>query len=120
MVFGEGLPAVKHKLDVLKRHCDDLKRDFTKIEKSLFIMACVAETEQEMKQREAQVVAALGTDVLLKMGRASGTIGTAERVAETLRRYQDLGFDYFIAMFPYQQDREMLQRFAETVVPRLR
>ena len=47
-------------------------------------------------------------------------IGTAEQVAETLRGYQDLGFDYFIAMFPYTQDKEMLQRFAETVVPKLR
>ena len=120
MVFGQDFSAVKHKLDVLKRHCDDVKRDFTKIEKSLFIMTCVTETEQEMKQREAQLAAALRTDVLLKMGRASGTIGTAEQVAEALRGYQDLGFDYFIAMFPYQQDREMLQRFAETVIKRLR
>ena len=119
MVFGYQVPAVKQKLDVLKRHCDELKRDFTKIEKSLFIMACVAETEEEMRRREAQMAAALGTDVIFNMGRASGTIGTAEQVAETLRGYQDLGFDYFIAMFPYKQDKEMLQRFVETVVPKL-
>ena len=120
MVFGHRLPAVKQKLDALARHCDDLGRDFTKIDKSMFIMTCVAETEKEMKQREAQMAAALGTDLIFKMGRASGTIGTAEQVAETLRGYQELGFDYFIAMFPYPQDREMLQRFVETVLPKLR
>jgi alkanesulfonate monooxygenase SsuD/methylene tetrahydromethanopterin reductase-like flavin-dependent oxidoreductase (luciferase family) len=54
------------------------------------------------------------------MARGAGTAGTPERVAETLRQFQDLGFDYFIAMFPYKQDREMLQRFAETVMPHLR
>ncbi len=120
MVFGQPLSAVKQKLDALKRHCDDLKRDYTKIDKSMFIVTCLAETDEEMKRREAQMAAALGTDLIFNMGRASGTIGTAKQVAETLRSYQDLGFDYFIAMFPYKQDGEMLQRFAETVVPQLR
>jgi F420-dependent oxidoreductase-like protein len=120
MVFGQPLSVVKQKLEALERHCDDLERDFTKIEKSLFIMTCVAESDRELKQREARAAEALGTDVLFQMGRASGTIGTAQQVADTLRAHRDLGFDYFIAMFPYQQDREMLQRFAETVVPLLR
>ena len=83
-------------------------------------MTCVAESDEDMKRREERMAEALGTDVLFKMGRASGTLGSAEQVADTLRTYRDLGFDYFIAMFPYEQDREMLQRFAETVMPRLR
>jgi F420-dependent oxidoreductase-like protein len=119
MIFGYQLPAVKKKLEVLKRHCDAVKRDFTKIEKSLFIVTCIADTEEEIKKRDADTAAALGTGRIFKLARDAGTIGTAEHVAETLRGYLDLGFDYFIAMFPYKQDREMLQRFAETVVPRL-
>jgi F420-dependent oxidoreductase-like protein len=120
MVFGQRLPAVKQKLDALKRHCDDVNRDYTKIDKSMFIVTCVAQSEEEMRRREKKAVAALGTDLIFSMGRESGTIGTAEQVAETLRSYQALGFDYFIAMFPYEQDGEMLRRFAETVVPQLR
>jgi F420-dependent oxidoreductase-like protein len=120
MIFGYQLPAVKQKLEALKRHCDTVKRDFTTIDKSLFIVSCVAETEDEMKKREAQTAATLGTGRIFHIAKASGTIGTAEQVAETLRSYKDLGFDYFIAMFPYGQDKEMLQRFAETVVPKLK
>lgn len=120
MIFGYQLPAVKKKLDVLKRHCDEVKRDFTTIDKSLFIVTCIAESEDEMKKREAETAAALGAGRIFKIARDSGTIGTAEQVAETLRGYQDLGFDYFIAMFPYGQDKEMLQRFTETVVPKLK
>jgi F420-dependent oxidoreductase-like protein len=120
MIFGYQLPVVKKKVEVLQRHCDDLKRDCTKIDKSLFIVTCIAGTEAEMKKREAETAAALGTGRIFNIARASGTIGTAEQVAETLRGYQELGFDYFIAMFPYTQDKEMLQRFAETVVPKLR
>lgn len=120
MIFGYQLPAVKKKLEVLKRHCDTVKRDFAAIDKSLFIVTCIAETEDEMKKREEQTAAALGTGRIFRIARDSGTIGTAEQVAETLRGYQELGFEYFIAMFPYGQDKEMLQRFAETVVPKLK
>jgi F420-dependent oxidoreductase-like protein len=120
MIFGYQLPAVKKKLEVLKRHCEAVGRDFNKIEKSLFIVTCVADTEEEIKKREAEASAALATGRIFRIARESGMIGTPEQVASTLRQYQDLGFDYFIAMFPYKQDREMLQRFAETVVPRLR
>jgi F420-dependent oxidoreductase-like protein len=119
MLFGYPLPTVKKKLEVLQRHCDTAKRDFSKIEKSLFIVACVVEHEEELSRRVAEVAKALGSGGLLQTAQNSGTAGTPERVAETLRGYQALGFDYFIAMFPYKQDREMLQRFAETVVPLL-
>ena len=54
------------------------------------------------------------------MARTAGTVGTSVQVAETLGHYRELGFDYFIAMFPYKQDKEMLQRFAETVIPHVR
>ena len=120
MIFGHQLPAVKKKLEVLKRHCDEVKRDFTKIDKSLFIVTCVVESEAEMEKREADTAAALGVGRIFKLARDAGTIGTAEQVADVLRGYQDIGFDYFIAMFPYTQDKEMLQRFAETIVPRLK
>jgi len=120
MLFGHPLPAVKKKLEVLRRHCDAAGRDFGKIEKSLFIVACVVEHEEELNRRAADVAKALGSGGLLQAAQNAGTAGTAERVAETLRDYRALGFDYFITMFPYKQDGEMLQRFAETVVPLLR
>ena len=120
MIFGYQLPAVKKKLEVLQRHCDAVKRDFTKIEKSLFIVTCLADTEEELKKREADAAAALGTGRIFRIARESGMIGTPAQVAETLQSYRELGFDYFIAMFPYKQDKEMLQRFAETVMPQVR
>jgi hypothetical protein len=80
----------------------------------------VVEREEELDTRAADLQKALGSTGLLQAARAAGTAGPPDRVAETLRGFQELGFNYFIAMFPYKQDREMLQRFAETVVPRLR
>jgi F420-dependent oxidoreductase-like protein len=119
MLFGIPLPQVKQKIEVLKRHCDAVGRDFSTIEKSLFIVACVVDQEKELDTRAADLQQALGSAGILHAARAAGTAGTPEQVAETLRSFHALGFDYFIAMFPYKQDREMLQRFAETVMPKV-
>ena len=48
-----------------------------------------------------------------------GTAGAQDEVDDTLRRFQSLGFQDFIVMFPYGHDAEMLLRFSETVAPRL-
>ena len=38
---------------------------------------------------------------------------------DTIQQYQSLGFDYFIALFPYTHERVQLERFAEQVWPAL-
>jgi F420-dependent oxidoreductase-like protein len=38
-LFGESPDVVGHKLDVLRRHCDDLGRDYDTIEKTMIAMA---------------------------------------------------------------------------------
>jgi len=122
MLPGVPLSGVKRKVEVLRRHCDAVGRDFATIEKSLFIVSCVVEHEEELNKRAADLEKALGpgSGSMLQAAKKAGTAGTPDRVAETLRSFQELGFNYFIAMFPYKQDREMLQRFAEMVMPKLR
>ena len=38
-LFGESPEVVAHKLDVLRRHCDDVGRDYDSIEKSMIMLA---------------------------------------------------------------------------------
>ena len=61
---------------------------------------------------------AKGEEVVERATRV-GTAGTQDEVDDTLRRYQSLGFQDFIVMFPYGHDAEMLLRFSETVAPQL-
>ena len=118
ILLGSSFATVKRKTDILRRHCDALKRDFSTIEKSLFLAVVLAEDEKELKRREAESARALGGRGLWA-SRELGTAGTPERVAETLRELRVLGFHHFQMVFPYQQEQEMLQRFAELVVPQL-
>ena len=36
-IFGEAPDTIRHKLDVLRRHCDDVGRDYETIEKSMIV-----------------------------------------------------------------------------------
>ncbi len=118
ILLRSSVETVKRKTDILRRHCDALKRDFSAIEKSLFLAVVLAEDEKELKRREAESAQALGGRRLWA-SRELGTAGTPERLAETLRGLQALGFHHFQMVFPYKQEQEMLQRFAELVVPQL-
>ncbi len=118
ILLGSSVETVQRKTDILRRHCDALKRDFSTLEKSLFLAVVLAEDEKELKRREAESARALGGRGLWA-SRELGTAGTPERVAETLRGLRALGFQHFQMVFPYQQEQEMLQRFAELVVPQL-
>ena len=118
ILLGSSVETVKRKTDILRRHCDALKRDFSTIEKSLFLAVVLAEDEKELKRREAESAQALGGRGLWA-SRELGTAGTPERLAETLRELQALGFHHFQMVFPYKQEQEMLQRFAELVVTQL-
>ena len=118
ILLGSSLATVQRKTDILRRHCDALKRDFSTIEKSLFLAVVLAEDEKELRRREAESAQALGGRGLWA-SRELGTAGTPERLAETLRTLRALGFQHFQMVFPYKQEQEMLQRFAELVVPQL-
>ena len=120
MPFGITPVQLKQKLEALQRHCDAVGRDFSSIEKSLFIAVCVVDDETELNTRAADLQNALGSDGILQAARAAGTAGRPEQVTETLSRFKALGFDYFIVLFPYKQDLEMLQQFAETVMPHMK
>ena len=118
ILLGSSVETVRRKTEILRRHCDALKRDFSTIEKSLFLAVILAEDEKELRRREAESAQALGGRGLWA-SRELGTAGTPERIAETLRNVQTLGFHHFQIVFPYKQEQEMLQRFTELVVPQL-
>ncbi len=119
MLIGFPLPEIKQRVEVLQQHCDVIGRDYATIDKSLFIFVCVVEDEKELTTRATDLKKDLGSGSLIYASQKAGTGGTPEQIADTLRQYQVLGFDYFNIMFPYKQDGEMLQRFAEGVMPLL-
>ena len=121
MLPGVGLSQVEGKLEVLQWLCEERGRDFGAMRKSLFAEVILVEDARELDHRSVELAETLGAkgEEVVERAKRVGTAGTSGEVAETLRRFQTLGFHDFIIMFPYRHDEEMLLRFAETVAPSL-
>jgi F420-dependent oxidoreductase-like protein len=80
-LFGESLDVVRHKLDVLRGHCDDLGRDYDAIEKTMIAMGDpVADTDGFLTSMEEY--AALGISVVTLMPPTGDPVGWTTSVCE--------------------------------------
>jgi F420-dependent oxidoreductase-like protein len=89
-IFGD--PAtVRHKLDVLERHCEEIGRDPGEIVKTRTGMLIVASTAAEAERRVASVRPATGLDE--ETFRARCIVGDPDAVAEQAQPLLDVGLD---------------------------
>jgi F420-dependent oxidoreductase-like protein len=83
-----GAETIRHKLDVLRGHCEDVGRDYEEIEKT-----------------------ALGTVNLAEDGM------TAEEVIEQCRELNDTGIQHLIFNMPNVHEIRPLETFGEKIIP---
>ena len=111
--------ALEHKLDVLKRHCDSVGRDYSEIVSSqqcLVTIAPDAESAGPMADRAQKIFGG-------HMGDPKGPLaitGTPERCAEQIQKHIDLGCTMFVMEFFGKDTMEPAQLFAEEVLPNFR
>jgi F420-dependent oxidoreductase-like protein len=114
--FGGSPDEIRHKLDVLRRHCDALGRDFETITRSTLV------EEVYLVDREDQIAAARER-VLRTMPAALAAgllVGTPDDVARHLLERRAAGMTYFVIYFrraAYEPDQ--LERFARYVAPQV-
>ena len=121
-------PDLKHKLKVLKRHCEDIGRDYKEVGKSLFAFAGVFVTESEEELDEHLTRRSKRNNIpieklkeLFHKDAPGSWVGYPEEVIERFQFFIDLGFDYFQVTFP-GIDEEALkasQAFARLVMKKL-
>jgi F420-dependent oxidoreductase-like protein len=111
---GGDAETIRHKLDVLKGHCEDEDRDYEEIIKSTGARVHLIENEANAEQETAQ---ARGNRPYDKYARAT-IVGTPEMVRERLQPKIDAGIDYFIISIPRTAyNQEPVRRFAREVIP---
>jgi F420-dependent oxidoreductase-like protein len=89
-IFGDAA-MVRHKLDVLERHCDALGRDPAEITKTRLGGLVVAPTHQEAARRAEEIRVARGMDE--EWFRAGMTFGSPEEVAAAAGSLLEVGLD---------------------------
>jgi alkanesulfonate monooxygenase SsuD/methylene tetrahydromethanopterin reductase-like flavin-dependent oxidoreductase (luciferase family) len=108
---GGTMENYRHKLDVLRGHCDAIGRDFDSITKTWGCDAvAIADTEDEAR-RIAQACPFYST---------SGLIGTPAQVIEQIEAWKALGVRHFHLRFADFPKMDCVRRFLRDVLPHVR
>ena len=111
--IGGDPDTIRHKLGVLRQHCDAVGRNYNDIVKSAEVEVVVIGKGDDPERARAR---ARGFESF----REGTLVADAERVAEHLQTLIEAGIDYFIVYVPgVAYDHEPLQRFETEVIPRM-
>jgi alkanesulfonate monooxygenase SsuD/methylene tetrahydromethanopterin reductase-like flavin-dependent oxidoreductase (luciferase family) len=114
--LGGSIDNVKRKDEILRRHCEDVGRDESEIERTLGAGTCIIRDDPAEARRVSEAMFA-------RNGNATPwkdqLVGTAEQVAERLRPFMQIGFRHAIFGFPAPYDAETMERLVTEVRPAL-
>lgn len=113
-----GTERMGHLIDVIKRHCEPLRRDPDTIEKTVMIpFAYRADVGRQ--EFTCNLVAGM-RGVSPEEARKGIMIGDRAECLDTVERFRRVGVTHFIFMLFQPLDAEALQSFAEDVAPAAR
>jgi F420-dependent oxidoreductase-like protein len=115
----QGSPErMKHLIEVMRGHGDELGRDIDVIEKTVAIPLCYRASE-DREQRDIQLAAALGRTSREEV-RKQMMIGGPQECLDKIDRYQRVGVTHFtlISVHPFEVDE--VRQFAEEVIAAVR
>jgi alkanesulfonate monooxygenase SsuD/methylene tetrahydromethanopterin reductase-like flavin-dependent oxidoreductase (luciferase family) len=111
------LDVMARKVDVLKRHCDEVGRDIAEIEFTLGVKFTLRDSVAEADRVWKAAMEHNRTPMSEVEDDDTFWNGTPEQMAEKLRPYVDLGFRTVISEQPAPYDVETLERFIGEVKP---
>jgi F420-dependent oxidoreductase-like protein len=106
-IVDGGLAEVRHKLAVLRRHCDEAGRDYDEIEKTRIEPWLVARDPAALTVRR---------DQLATLGPVRGFVGTVSEAIDLVGQYREIGIDLLINS-DRRHDDESREIFASDVMP---
>jgi alkanesulfonate monooxygenase SsuD/methylene tetrahydromethanopterin reductase-like flavin-dependent oxidoreductase (luciferase family) len=113
---GGGFDTVKRKDEILRRHCEEVGRDESEIERTVGMGMCVIRDDPSEAQQVARSIFERNGDAKPWKNQL---VGSVEHVAEQMRPYLGIGFRHFIVGFPSPYDAESMERLVREVKPML-
>jgi alkanesulfonate monooxygenase SsuD/methylene tetrahydromethanopterin reductase-like flavin-dependent oxidoreductase (luciferase family) len=111
------LEVMAHKVDVLKRHCDEVGRDVAEIEFTLGVKFTIRDSKEEADRVWRAAMEHNRTPLSEVADDDTFWNGSSEQMAEKLKPYVDLGFRTVISEQPAPYDEETFERFIGEVKP---
>ena len=107
-IVGGDIAEVRHKLAVLRGHCEQAGRNYDTIEKT--------RVEHWLLARDAAAVAAK-RELLAARRPLRGFVGTVSEAIDLIGQYQDAGVDLLINSNNQRNDEETSELFVSDVMP---
>jgi len=114
-LFGD-VPTIRHKLDVLARHCEEVGRDPSTITKTRLGGLVIAPTAREAERVAREAAERRGTD--LDEYRRYTVVGDPDAVLEQARAYLDAGLDGLVFNIPNAHELEPVRLAGVTLAGR--
>lgn len=112
-------PQLERKVEALRRRCDEVDRDFDRIEISQQCVVVIAEDEATARAHLEKAKKLYGGHMGANL-EEHGIWGAPEQVIERIERHRELGCSFFPIEFFGRDTREPARIFAETVLPAFR
>jgi alkanesulfonate monooxygenase SsuD/methylene tetrahydromethanopterin reductase-like flavin-dependent oxidoreductase (luciferase family) len=111
-----GIANVKRKDEILRRHCEEVGRDESEIERTVGAgTVIIRDSREEAKRAYAEMWARHRNAEPW----SNQPVGTVDDVIERLRPFGEIGFRHLIVGFPAPHDAETMERLITEVKPRL-
>jgi alkanesulfonate monooxygenase SsuD/methylene tetrahydromethanopterin reductase-like flavin-dependent oxidoreductase (luciferase family) len=114
--LGGGIANVKRKDEILRRHCEEVGRDESEIERTVGAGTVIIRDSREEAQRAYAEMWARHRNA---EPWSNQPVGTVDDVVERLRPFGEIGFRHLIVGFPAPHDAETMERLITEVKPRL-
>jgi alkanesulfonate monooxygenase SsuD/methylene tetrahydromethanopterin reductase-like flavin-dependent oxidoreductase (luciferase family) len=109
--------VVAHKLEVLKRHCDEVGRDIGEIELTIGCKPVIRDSEDAARREWKAQMERNRTPMSEVEDDDTFWLGTPEQLAQMMIERRQLGFTTFIGEVPSPYDDETVQRWIGEVKP---
>jgi alkanesulfonate monooxygenase SsuD/methylene tetrahydromethanopterin reductase-like flavin-dependent oxidoreductase (luciferase family) len=113
----DTLEQARHKLDVLRRHCETVGRPYEHILRSHFTIWLILAEDEASIQRKVDRYFPDGLDSIWQK---CVVAGTPEQIVPYYQSYADVGMQYFITQVLDARDEETFRLLAREVMPRIR
>ena len=110
-VGGGDIQTIRHKLDVIKMHCEQLGRDYSNIRRTTSTICVIGASEET-------ALASLSEQQrsLVSMMQANSLIGTPESMRKRIVELEEAGVQELILWFPDAAKLESLRLFAKEFI----
>jgi alkanesulfonate monooxygenase SsuD/methylene tetrahydromethanopterin reductase-like flavin-dependent oxidoreductase (luciferase family) len=112
-----SVELLTHKDEVLRRHCQEVGRDESEIERTVGCKPVIRDTREAARRAWEEQMARNRTPMSEVEDDDTFWVGTPDDVAERMHERREIGFHTFIAEIASPYDRETLERWIGEVKP---